>query len=72
MHVDYVFPLFVSFCGSTKFQLSKLEKVSPTKYNEEKNVCMAYTFCGGWQLLVEMREWYILSGSHTGESVLAL
>ena len=31
MRVDYVFLLFVSFCGLTKFLFSKLEKVSPTK-----------------------------------------
>ena len=48
MHVDYVFLLFVSFCGSTKFLFSRLEKVSPTKYKEEKNVCMAYTYL--WRL----------------------
>ena len=48
MHVGYVFLLFVSFCGSTKFLFSRLEKVSPTKYNEERNVCMAYIFL--WRL----------------------
>ena len=29
--------LFLSFGGLTKFLFSKLEKVSPTKYNEEEN-----------------------------------
>ena len=48
MHADDVFLLFVSFCDPTKFLFSRLEKVSPTKYNEEKNVCMAYSFL--WRL----------------------
>ena len=48
MHVDYVFLLFVSFCDSTKLLFSRLEKVSPTKYNEEKNLCMTYKFL--WRL----------------------
>ena len=40
----YVFLLFVSFCGLTKFLCSRLEKVSPKKYNEEENGRMEYTF----------------------------
>ena len=56
--------MFVSFCGSTQLLFSRLEKVSQTRYTEERNVCMAYTFCGVWE------SDSILSGSHTGESVL--
>ena len=67
--------MFVSFCGSTQLLFPRLEKVSPTRYTEEGNVCMAYTFCGVWRLLVNMREWISsisMVGCHTGESVLAL
>ena len=63
--------MFVSFCGSTQLLFSRLEKVSQTRYTEEKNVYMACTFCGVWQLLVNMNN-SILSGGHTGESLLAL
>ena len=52
MRVDYVLLLFISFCGLTKFLFSRLEKVSPTKHNEEKNVCVKYTF--SWWLGVEV------------------
>ena len=34
--------MFVSFCGPTQFLLSRLEKVSPTKYNVEKSVCILW------------------------------
>ena len=62
--------MFVSFCGSTELLFSRLEKVSQTRYTEERNVCMAYTFCGVWRLLVNEREWlYSLWKSHWRESV---
>ena len=48
MRVDYVFLLFVSFCGLTKFPCSRLEKVSPKKYNKEENGCRKYPFL--WRL----------------------
>ena len=53
MRVDYVFLLFVSFCSLTKFLSSRLEKVSPTKYNKEENGCLQYTF--SWWLVVEVK-----------------
>ena len=64
--------MFVSFCDSTQLLFSRLEKVSKTRYTEERNVCMAYTnmvFDGCWKIWESDS---ILSGSHTGESVLAL
>ena len=64
--------MFVSFCGLTQLLFSRLEKVAETRYTEERNVCIAYTFCGVWWLLENMRSDSILSGSHTGASVLAL
>ena len=50
MRVDYVFLLFVSFCGLTKFQCSRLENVSPKK---EENGCVEYTSL--WWLTVEVK-----------------
>ena len=49
MRVDYVFLLFISFFGLTKFLFSRLEKVSPTKYIIRKRmVACSINFHGGW------------------------
>ena len=62
--------MFVSFCDSTQLLFLRLEKVSSTRYTVERNVCMAYTFCGVWRLLENMREWlYSLWKSHWRECV---
>ena len=86
MRVDLVFLLFVSFRILTKFLCSRLEKVSPTKYNKEENGCVEYTF--SWWLTVEVKckkveecvdsislngeSESVHFGSHTGKSVLTL
>ena len=46
MHVDYEFLKVRFFLWLDAIAVLRLEKVSLTSYTEERNVCMAYTFCG--------------------------
>ena len=70
--VPYACWLRIFKCSFLSAQLlfSRLENVLPTRYTEERNVCIAYIFCGVWRLLENMREWeYFLWKSHWRECV---